>query len=136
MASRMKQTVVGISTSSTASSADSVGTLLSVGGPDASVEDVDVTTFDSVAREHMQGFIEGGEIKFTMALTKAKQTTIIALVESTVTTKSIYIGFETDGNFVCQGYLNAYGIESGADKDMVKGSFGWKVSGLPVFSTA
>jgi len=137
LASRGYKTLVGISTTAAANTTtDLLGQLVSAGGPDHSVEDVDVTNFDSTgrAREHWEGMIEGGELKFAMVYNKAKQTTIAAVLASTSTSKSIIIKFEDAGYFLCQGYLNAYGIEPAGDKDVVRGSFGWKVNGLPAFT--
>jgi len=140
LASRGYKTTVFITVASTqaASTDTAIGQLVSVGGPDASVEDIDVTNFDSTnrAREHLEGMIEGGEIKFTAVYAATAQAAIAGILTSTSTTKAILIQFEDLGHFHCQGYLNAYGIEPAADKDGVKGSFGWKVSGLPTFAAA
>lgn len=140
-ASRGMKTIVGISTSTSASTSDTIGQLISAGGPDQSVEDIDITNFDSpsAAREHLSGMIEGGELKISMLMNKAKQTTLVSLFSSTAATSraaSVLIKFEDSGNFLCQGYLNALGIESAGEKDAVKASIGWKVSGLPTFATS
>lgn len=140
-ASRGMKTIVGISTGSNASTSDTIGQLLSVGGPDMSADQVDITNFDSpsATREYMVGMLDAGEIKITMLMNKAKESTLVSLFSSSSSTNrasSMLVKFEDAGNFLCQGFLNALGIESAGEKDAVKASIGWKVSGIPTFATS
>lgn len=125
-------TTVLIATASTGAYS-AFGEIVSVSGPNISVEDIDLTHMESpnTAREHSPGLLEGGDVQLTINYVKSQATAIYALVQ---TSKWYQIKFADTANWVCQGYANGHSQEI-PNNDKIQTTLGVKFTGKPVFAT-
>jgi predicted secreted protein len=113
----------------------SIGQILSVGLPDQSVDDLDVTTMASTNkwREFIPGLKDAGSMTLQLLYEKANYNTVQGALGAAPEEWTITL---PDGStFVCSGYIKSSGGDS-PHEDKITQSVTLKLSGEPTFTAA
>jgi hypothetical protein len=110
-----------------------IANVVSIGGPDITVADVDVTVLLSpnLWKQYIPGFKEGGTIQMECRYDHLQ---FAALFNSLGSAQNYQILFTDGSKFQCPGYLNALSTNIPLEED-VGSPFTLKVSGQPTFNS-
>lgn len=102
-------------------------------GPDITVDDIELTHTESPNgyKEFTPGLGDGGNSQLTLNYAKAISTSVEALVGVTAWYK---ISHADTANFICKGYVNAWG-HARPHNDRMTQTLGIKWTGKPDYST-
>ena len=109
-----------------------VAQVIGVTGPDAEVDDIEVSNNDCVERwiEYLPGMIKAGTVGLKLHYDKTETVAVYALLG--VKNKDFKVAFSDGSSWTFVGYLKQLGHEAPHD-DAVTQEATFKVSGKPVF---
>lgn len=110
-----------------------IAEVVSIGGPDITVGDVDVTHLQSAnaAKEFIAGLLDGGAVTMEANFTAAQYNTLYGFARST---KSWRITLSNGSKFDFSGHWNALGMQNPLEEE-VQMPFTIKVTGKPTFTS-
>jgi hypothetical protein len=103
-----------------------------IGGPDATVTDVDISNLQSasVAKEYIPGMYDGGTVEVDINYDHLQWSTLYSLYRTLVGFKIL---FSDGSNWTFNGYINHFNTDIPLD-EQVTSPIGIKVTGKPVFT--
>jgi len=111
-----------------------IAEVTNIGGPDISVDDVDMSSLDSAEafRLFLAGMADAGEVALQLVFTDAEFNTLLGIIRES---GSFQITFPSTSTLTFDGYLKGLGQETPFD-EKIAATATFKVSGKPVFAAA